>query len=490
MTGRRRTSQASRVPRQRVIGAIIVALAAALLYVSFTANRGLPLQSKYRLTVDVPNADRLAVTNEVRIAGVRVGQVQGVHAQTDRRNGRVFSRIDLDLDGSVGRIAADTRVRVRPASVLGATYVDLVLGDSAETVPDGGALPLANAVSDVELTDLLDVFDRRTAREAQRALISLGDGLSGRGTDINAGLRELEGLLAPLTRVSATASAPASRLRELIAAYDAFVRELAPAAGPLASLTTAAAATFGAFEGERAALGQVLEVAPSTERATTVAFRALHRPLDELAGLLKTLRGPVERLRPALTAADRALTAGVRPLQLLPAFSGRLRTTFTVLDRLTRDRTTDGTLRKLDELLAAAGQTLEVLTPAQVQCNVISLFAQSFGWAYGSVGFGQGPPMAGVGLTHVGAAGESMQNAKPSPGLAVNNTPNENYEECETGNEPYPETNPFVNPPSRPISIGNPAGLQDDSALDTDPPPGVLERARSAGLKPTTGDTP
>jgi virulence factor Mce-like protein len=441
------------------------------------------------LTVDVPNADRLAATNDVRIAGVRVGQVEGVDARKDRR-GRVFARVAVKLDPSVGRIPNDTRVRVRPASILGATYVELTPGHSRQSVPDGGTLPLRNASSNVELTDLLDVFDRATAPKAQRALTSLGDGFVGRGTALNKSLTQLARLLPPLTRVTATFAAPASRFAALLGAYDRFIAELAQAAPELAQLTTHAATTFAALDRERDALGKVLELAPSTETTSAVAFRKLEGSLDRFAALADDLRAPARQLRPALRQADAALTAGVRPLVRLPAFADRLQTTLVVLDRLARDPATDGTLRKLDDLAAAIGQTLEVLTPAQVQCNVISLFGQSFGWAYGSVGFGQGPPMAGVGLTHFGAAGENVQNAKPSPGLAVNNTPHENYDECEAGNEPYPESMPLVDPPTRPVSIGNPPGLQDNSTLDTDPPTGVIDRARKAGVLPMLKGTP
>ena len=61
---------------------------------------------------------------------------------------------------SVQSLPADTTARVRPASVLGLTYVELELGRSERAIPEGGALRLAQARPSSDLTDLLDVFER------------------------------------------------------------------------------------------------------------------------------------------------------------------------------------------------------------------------------------------------------------------------------------------------------------------------------------------
>src|SRR5439155_445126 len=81
---------------------------AAIVYVSYTANSGLPFAGAYRLTVEVPNADRLIKNDEVRIGGVRVGQVQGVTAQTAPAGRRPFARIEVSLSPSAGPLPVDT----------------------------------------------------------------------------------------------------------------------------------------------------------------------------------------------------------------------------------------------------------------------------------------------------------------------------------------------------------------------------------------------
>ena len=71
-----------------------------------------------------------------------------------------------------------------------------------------------------------------------------------------------------------------------------------------------------------------------------------------------------------------------------------------------------------------------------------------------------------------GASTEAVQNAAPSPDVGINFTGNNNYDECEAGNEPYNGSQVLDNPP----------GLQSNQTLITAPPTGSLERARAAGL--------
>lgn len=478
----RRPSRTGRLP---ALGLAMTIFIAGIVYVAYNANRSLPLQSRYSITVNVPNADKLAATNDVRIAGIRVGQVAKVDAITPAGGGAPYARAELKLKRSDAPLPADTRVKVRPASILGTTYVDLEPGTGSQMVPDGGALPLSHAQSTVDLTDLLDVFDRSTARATQQALTSLGEGLAGRGSALNSSLGSLNRLLPPVGRVSATLAAPDTRLPASIDGYDAFVRALAPVSNPLSGLLRGGAQTFGALRDAGSALGNTIDAASPAERATTSGLTRLQPALDRLSTLVTDLRAPVALLPTALRRGSAAVTAGVSPLRALPTLADHLGGTLTSLGSLSRDPATSGALRKLREMSDSALVTLNALTPAQVQCNVISLFAQSFGTAYGSVGFGQGPPMAFIGEKHLGSVGESLQNPAPSSGMAINVNPHENYQECESGNEPYPYGSlPVFNGPGKPI-LGNPPGLQSNHTLDSYPPEGVHALAAAAHLLPT-----
>jgi phospholipid/cholesterol/gamma-HCH transport system substrate-binding protein len=468
----------------RATGAVVTALVLVVVYVAFNANRRLPFEHTYQVTVALPSADRLAETNEVRIAGVRVGQVKDVAAIRGSAGRPPTARATLKLEQSVGALPVDSIVKIRPASILGTSYVDLTLGTSATTIPAGGSLPLARARRTVDLTDLLDTFDRSTARSAQATLSSLGDSLAGRGPSLNRGLAGLARLLPPLQRVTRTLAAPSTRLAAWVDGYTGFIRGLEPVAPQLSSLLQGGSTTFAAVAGENQALGAAIRAAAPAERATTAGLTRLQPSLDGLAEVFTGLRPSVARLPRALREANGAVSAGTPALRSVPQLTAPLDLTLRELGRRSREPATSGSLRKLGDMATAAQVTLDKLVPAQVQCNVISLFAQSFGTAYGSVGFKEGPPMAFIGEKHLGSVGESLQAAAPVSGLAVNVNPNENYDECESGNEPYPYGSiPVFNGQGKPL-LGNPPGLQDNQTLDTYPPPGVHELARGINLLP------
>jgi hypothetical protein len=145
------------------------------------------------------------------------------------------------------------------------------------------------------------------------------------------------------------------------------------------------------------------------------------------------------------------------------------------LQRLSRDPNTAGSLRKLTDLAAASRGALSILVPAQVNCNVISLFTSGFAGVFGTVGTGDGPSLGALYLEDTGAKGENFQNARPSPDAGINPIPNENQSECEAGNEPWTGKQ----------QLGNPPGLQSNTTRPTVPPPGVPALAAGAELLTT-----
>ena len=464
-----------------LIGAVVLGVLVVAVYISYNSVHGLPWQSTYDVAVDVPNGDHLVSTDEVRIGGIRVGQVTQVTAMPAPAGGQPYARVTLALDPSVGRLPRDTQVKVRPSSALGATYVNLTLGKDRRTLPAGGTLPLANSQSTVDLVDLLDIFNRSTAESIQRTFSGLGAGLAGRGPALNDLLGALNNLLPPLTRVSTALAAPQTQLSALLHGYEAFVSALAPVSRPLAGLVADASTTLGALVQAQNALGATIDQLPATESATTTAFTELQRPLDGLATLVTDLRPGGALLPSTLRQINRTLNAGLRPLAQAPPFARDLREALRTLTAVTRMQATDGAVRKLTDLVNAAGTTLQVLTPAQVDCNVIALLGMQVGKAFGAVP----GPVSFVNFDFVtpGAIGSDLQSASPSPNLGVNYYPNENAQECESGNEPAPGV---FGPPQ----LGNPPGNQSRSVLSSEPPPGVTALAQRAGLLNAPPGTP
>jgi virulence factor Mce-like protein len=453
-----------------VLGVLTIVVVAIIGWIAYTANSGLPGQSRYEVNVLVPDADRLISAADVRVGGVLVGEVMNVSAATGTHGRPPYARIKLALSDSVGHLPVDSTVQIRPSSVLGLTYVDLTLGHSRRMVPAGGTLPLADAEPSSDLTDLFQIFNRSAARGFQRSVSGIAYGLAGRGSALNSTFGSLAALMPALDGVMRTLAAPSTQFGRFLSAYESTVAALAPVSDQLAELVGNGATTFNALATTRGALAAAIDGAPGAESATTIAFDDARPALDGLAQLAVALR-PAGALLPAsLHQANLALKAGTAPLQELPAFSRPLRTALTTLEALARDPVTDDALRKLLDLVTPTNHVLSLVTPAQVYCNVLGLYG-SFGALFGELGDGAGPAIPLLNLSGAGAVGEELQNPKPSSNLNIDPLPTENATECQSGNERWTGAQHLNNP-----------GPTGNTTRTTVPPPGVLADDRAAGL--------
>lgn len=454
-----------------LFGTLAILLVAVVAYIAYTANFGLPWQNRYEVNVEVPNADHLIAGADVRIGGVLVGETLGIRAERATAHSAPYARLTLALSRSVGPLPVDSKVQVRPASVLGLTYVDLYPGRSRQTIPAGGTLPLSHALPYSDLTNLIGTFDRSSARGFQQALAGVAYGVAGRGTALNATIASTSQLLPDLIGVAGELAAPQTRLGYSLRAYETLMAALTPVRVQLGELTANVASTLGALADERPALAGTIEAAPSAESATAIAFTRARPALDQLAELTSDLRPAGVLLPGALGQLNSTLVAGLRPLRAIPGFAGSLGDALTALGGLAHDPAASGSLRKLHDLVVPTNQVLSVLVPEQIYCNVLGPWGQNFGSMWGSLGVGQGPALANLVLTSSGAQGEELQNARPSSNVAMDPLPVENATECQAGNEPWTGHQQLNNP-----------GLTGRESRATAPPPGVTALARKAGL--------
>ncbi len=198
---RKRTGAASIAANPVLIGAATTLVVIVAVFLAYNANSGLPFVPTYDIKVEVPSAAGLVRGNDVRVGGTRVGTVADINPVT-RPNGVVTAQLGLKLETVVEPLPADTRVLIRPRSALGLKYVQLTRGTSSQDLPNGGTLPLRQAVPQpVELDEFFNMFDDETRRAAQANLTEFGNTLAGRGTDLNFAIQELNPLLDQLTPV-------------------------------------------------------------------------------------------------------------------------------------------------------------------------------------------------------------------------------------------------------------------------------------------------
>jgi phospholipid/cholesterol/gamma-HCH transport system substrate-binding protein len=119
--------------------------------------------------------------NEIRIAGVRVGQVDGIEL-----NERQLAVVEFSLDND-RKIPESTVARLRYRNIVGERYVALTEGPgSPEPLREGGTLPLAQTRNALDLTVLFNGFrplfqalDPQTTNQAAFELVQTLQGEGG-----------------------------------------------------------------------------------------------------------------------------------------------------------------------------------------------------------------------------------------------------------------------------------------------------------------------
>jgi phospholipid/cholesterol/gamma-HCH transport system substrate-binding protein len=180
-----RSERALRVKR-RLQGVAFLAVVALLLGLTIAIyNKSLPWQSADKVTL---NADRignqLVVPADVKVDGILVGRVSGVHVQGDH------AELTLQLDkGAITRnhIPVDVEARILPKTLFGEKFVDLVIpdGDSSQLLRPGGVIQQDHSKTAIELqtvfNDLVPLLRALKPAELSIALSNLAEALHNRG---------------------------------------------------------------------------------------------------------------------------------------------------------------------------------------------------------------------------------------------------------------------------------------------------------------------
>jgi virulence factor Mce-like protein len=443
-----------------LIGAVTVLVALVGLVISYNANQGLPFVPTYEIDAEVPDAAELVVGNEVRVGGTRVGVVTSVDAAASAGPDAEKAVLALKLDKDLEPLPRDTTLEIRQRSNLGLKYVQLTPGRSRTGIPADGTLALAQAAPVTDLEDVLNVFDTRTRQGIRESVTALGDGLAGRGPDLNTALGSFPELFGRLAPVAANLRDPRTELERALARIQSATAAVAPVSEALAGLFAAGATTFGALDSEHGAVEATLAEAPPTEAVGTRVLREVRPVLFDTAALTRELRPGVARLPRAGNRLAAALAAGAPVLKRTPELARRLDGTLAEVHRIARDPTSGGSLRRLTDIVASTRSFLGFANPFQTKCNYLGL------WTRNVPGFiKQGDDLGGwfrAGV--VVSPTQTFLTPRQAADLHVSPYPDEGQNgECETGNEG------FV--PGR--QVGAVPGAQPGFTEGTSPPRGT-----------------
>jgi phospholipid/cholesterol/gamma-HCH transport system substrate-binding protein len=211
----------------------------------------------------------------VNVAGVKVGEIQKVELV----DGRALVTMKIEpkyAEGKDGRpaIYKDARMLLRPKTGLKDMIVELSPGTpKAGKVKDGGTIPVANTLPDVNPDEILASLDADTRQFLVILLNGAGTGLRGRSGDLSATFRRFE----PTARDTlAITDLLAQRRRNIARSINNF-RKLAEELGArddqLAEFVSSSNAVFQAFANQEANIRATLAELPPTltQAQTTLA---------------------------------------------------------------------------------------------------------------------------------------------------------------------------------------------------------------------------
>jgi len=145
------------MPQQRSLaelatGAVVLGIAALFLgYAVLHSGRSTSGAGGLVLTARFDKIDGLATGADVRIAGVKVGNVTG-----QRINPETFAaEVTIDIDRTL-RLPADTSAEITSEGLLGGKYVSLVPGGADRVLANGGRI--TETQGSVSLESLLGRF--------------------------------------------------------------------------------------------------------------------------------------------------------------------------------------------------------------------------------------------------------------------------------------------------------------------------------------------
>ena len=130
-----------------VMGAVVLLAAAGFIALAYEAA-DMKGADGYEISAEFGSTGGLVVGDDVRISGIKVGQI--TRQQLDPVT--FVARISMAIDPAI-KLPADSSARITAASLLGGNVLELLPGAALDNLKDGAVI--YNTRDPISLTDLL-----------------------------------------------------------------------------------------------------------------------------------------------------------------------------------------------------------------------------------------------------------------------------------------------------------------------------------------------
>jgi phospholipid/cholesterol/gamma-HCH transport system substrate-binding protein len=324
------------VARVAAIGALLVA-AAVVAIVLLSGGGG----TRYQMVFQT--AGQLVKGDQVQVGGRPIGSVKNIELTNDN-----LARVTAELN-EFTPLHQGTSAVIRQTSLSGIAnrYISLNLGpNSAPELKDGATIPTERTTTPVDLDQLFNTLDPKTRAALQQVIQGSAQQYIGKGPQANQSAHYFNPALSSTDQLVREVDYDQQALTDFIVNSSRLVTAIAARRDDLAGLVSNANATAGAIARENTALGQTLDLLPTTLRRGNTTFVNLRGTLDDLDVLVNASKPATRRLAPFLRQL-RPLVAAARP-------------TIRDLRRLVRQR---GPNNDLTDVLRKAPRLQRIATP-------------------------------------------------------------------------------------------------------------------------------
>jgi phospholipid/cholesterol/gamma-HCH transport system substrate-binding protein len=265
-----------------VVGAISLAVIAALILAAFRAQDLPVIGGGDTYYADFAEAGGLKVNDEVRIAGVRVGKVEDVALEGDHV--RVTFRVD-----SGAEFGPETAAAIKVKTLLGAMFLALEPAGEGQ-MPEGDAIPVERTSSPYDVVDafsgLAQTSERIDTDQLAQSLTTLAD--LTRNTP-----EEFRAALDGVSRLSATVASRNEKINDLLGNLERVSTVLDDRDQDIVALMKDSDVLFRALVARREAVHNLLVSTTSLSKELTALVQ---QSRDDLEPALEHLENVVDVL--------------------------------------------------------------------------------------------------------------------------------------------------------------------------------------------------
>jgi phospholipid/cholesterol/gamma-HCH transport system substrate-binding protein len=253
------------------------------------------------------DATGLLKGDDVRIAGVRVGEVDGVAVA--RKGDRSVARVTFNVD-SDRPVAVSTRAQIRYRNLVGQRYVALSEGaGSGRALTEHGTIPLRQTQPALDLTVLFNgfkpLFAALNPQDVNAFAMEIIKTLQGEAGDVNSLLGHTASLTSTLADRDAVIGRTIDNLNAVLGTVDERGKQLSTLISELQRFVSGLASDRQAIGASLTNIANLADATAGLVKEGRPAIRADVKELGAVAGNLddnkKVVAGVLQRLRTSST---------------------------------------------------------------------------------------------------------------------------------------------------------------------------------------------